>query len=150
MQAADSTDGCGTVAHARCTKSRRSIQRKALRFANVRRVVYPPRVFRKIMHRVCLRCHHRRRLTLLRIFRKIIASPLTSRDRCDLARALRATSPPGPLGNSGAKLDGGKPQMPEGQQKEVVKPSHFSKPETALKPEQIALRAASALSAQQQ
>ena len=42
------------------------------------------------------------------------------------------------------KLDGGKPQMPEGQQKELVKPSHFSKPETTLKPEQIALRAASA------
>ena len=41
------------------------------------------------------------------------------------------------------KLDGGKPQMPEGQQKELVKPSHFSKPETTLKPEQIALRAAS-------
>ena len=42
------------------------------------------------------------------------------------------------------KLDGGKPQMPEGQQKELVKPSHFSKPETTLQPEQIALRAASA------
>ncbi|MDA9854846.1 flagellar hook-length control protein FliK [Paracoccaceae bacterium] len=42
------------------------------------------------------------------------------------------------------KLDGAKPQMPEGQQKELVKPSHFSKPETTLKPEQIALRAASA------
>ena len=30
------------------------------------------RIFRKIIHRVCLRCHHRRRLTLLRIFRKIM------------------------------------------------------------------------------
>ena len=34
--------------------------------------------------------------------------------------------------------------MPEGQQKEAVKPTNLLKPETALKPEQIALRAASA------
>ena len=45
------------------------------------------------------------------------------------------------------KLDSGKLQISEGQQKEAVKPTNLSKPETALKPEQIALRAASALSA---
>ena len=45
------------------------------------------------------------------------------------------------------KLDSGKLQISEGQQKEAVKPTHLLKPETALKPEQIALRAASALSA---
>ena len=45
------------------------------------------------------------------------------------------------------KPDSGKVQVPEGQQKEAVKPTNLLKPETALKPEQIALRAASALSA---
>jgi flagellar hook-length control protein FliK len=42
------------------------------------------------------------------------------------------------------KPDSGKVQVPEGQQKEAVKPTNLLKPETALKPEQIALRAASA------
>ena len=45
------------------------------------------------------------------------------------------------------KLDSGKLQVSEGQQKEAVKPTNLLKPEIALKPEQIALRAASALSA---
>ena len=45
------------------------------------------------------------------------------------------------------KLDSGKLQVSEGQQKEAVKPTNLFKPEIALKPEQIALRAASALSA---
>jgi flagellar hook-length control protein FliK len=45
------------------------------------------------------------------------------------------------------KLDNGKLQVSEGQKKEVVKPTNLLKPEIALKPEQIALRAASALSA---
>ncbi len=42
------------------------------------------------------------------------------------------------------KPDSGKVQVPEGQQKEAVKPTNLLKSETALKPEQIALRAASA------
>ena len=42
------------------------------------------------------------------------------------------------------KRDSGKVQVPEGQQKEALKPTNLLKPETALKPEQIALRAASA------
>ena len=42
------------------------------------------------------------------------------------------------------KPDSGKVQVTEGQQKEAVKPTNLLKPETALKPEQIALRAASA------
>ena len=42
------------------------------------------------------------------------------------------------------KPDSGKLQVPEGQQKEALKPTNLLKPETALKPEQIALRAASA------
>ena len=42
------------------------------------------------------------------------------------------------------KPDSGKVQVPEGQQKDAVKPTNLLKPETALKPEQIALRAASA------
>ena len=45
------------------------------------------------------------------------------------------------------KVDSGKLQVSEGQQKEAVKPTSLLKPEIALKPEQIALRAASALSA---
>ena len=45
------------------------------------------------------------------------------------------------------KVDSGKLQVSEGQQKEAVKPTNLLKPEIALKPEQIALRAASALSA---
>ena len=45
------------------------------------------------------------------------------------------------------KVDSGKLQVSEGQQKEAVKPTNLFKPEIALKPEQIALRAASALSA---
>ena len=45
------------------------------------------------------------------------------------------------------KVDSGKLQVSEGQQKEAVKPTNLLKPESALKPEQIALRAASALSA---
>ena len=45
------------------------------------------------------------------------------------------------------KLDSGKLQVSEGQQKEAVKPTNLLKPEISLKPEQIALRAASALSA---
>jgi hypothetical protein len=45
------------------------------------------------------------------------------------------------------KVDSGKLQGSEGQQKEAVKPTNLLKPEIALKPEQIALRAASALSA---
>ena len=45
------------------------------------------------------------------------------------------------------KVDGGKLQVSKGQQKEAVKPTNLLKPEIALKPEQIALRAASALSA---
>ena len=42
------------------------------------------------------------------------------------------------------KRDSGKVQVPEGQQKEALKPTNLLKPETALKPEQIALRVASA------
>ena len=42
------------------------------------------------------------------------------------------------------KPDSGKLQVPEGQQKEALKPTNLLKPETALKPEQIALRVASA------
>ena len=42
------------------------------------------------------------------------------------------------------KPDSGKVQLPEGQQKEAVKTTNLLKSETALKPEQIALRAASA------
>ena len=42
------------------------------------------------------------------------------------------------------KPDSGKVQVPEGQQKEALKPTNLLKPETALKPEQIALRVASA------
>ncbi len=42
------------------------------------------------------------------------------------------------------KRDSGKVQVPEGQQKEALKPTNLLKPETALKPEQIALRIASA------
>ena len=45
------------------------------------------------------------------------------------------------------KVDSGKLQVSEGQQKEAVKPTNLLKPEITLKPEQIALRAASALSA---
>ena len=45
------------------------------------------------------------------------------------------------------KVDSGKLQVSEGQQKEAVKPTNLLKPEIALKPEQIVLRAASALSA---
>jgi hypothetical protein len=45
------------------------------------------------------------------------------------------------------KVDSGKLQVSKGQQKEAVKPTSLLKPEIALKPEQIALRAASALSA---
>ena len=45
------------------------------------------------------------------------------------------------------KVDSGKLQVSEGQQKEAVKPTNLLKPEISLKPEQIALRAASALSA---
>ena len=45
------------------------------------------------------------------------------------------------------EVDSGKLQVSEGQQKEAVKPTNLLKPEIALKPEQIALRAASALSA---
>ena len=45
------------------------------------------------------------------------------------------------------KVDSGKLQVSEGQQKEAVKPTNLLKPEIALKPEQIAVRAASALSA---
>jgi hypothetical protein len=42
------------------------------------------------------------------------------------------------------KRDSGKVQVPEGQQKEALKPTNLLKPETALKPDQIALRVASA------
>ena len=45
------------------------------------------------------------------------------------------------------KVDSGKLQVSEGQQKEAVKPTNLLKPEIALKPEQIVLRAATALSA---
>jgi hypothetical protein len=45
------------------------------------------------------------------------------------------------------KVDSGKLQVSEGQQKEAVKPTNLLKPEIALKPEQIVSRAASALSA---
>ncbi|MDB2598183.1 flagellar hook-length control protein FliK [Paracoccaceae bacterium] len=45
------------------------------------------------------------------------------------------------------KVDSGKLQVSEGQQKEAVKPTNLLKPEITLKPGQIALRAASALSA---
>ena len=45
------------------------------------------------------------------------------------------------------KVDSGKLQVSEGQQKEAVKPTSLLKPEIALKPEQIVSRAASALSA---
>ena len=45
------------------------------------------------------------------------------------------------------KVDSGKLQVSEGRQKEAVKPTNLLKPEISLKPEQIALRAASALSA---
>ena len=63
------------------------------------------------------------------------------------AFALRQSATDGPSSadlETAPKPDSGKLQVPEGQQKEALKPTNLLKPETALKPEQIALRAASA------
>ena len=104
------------------------------------------------------------RLTLLRIFRKDNTSLLPSMPSsspvdpaADLSKNNTSASafdaihrsPVDPSSDleTAPKVDSGKLQVSEGQQKEAVKPTNLLKPEIALKPEQIALRAASALSA---
>jgi hypothetical protein len=63
-------------------------------------------------------CHHRRRLTLLRIFQKIIHRVCPS---------MPPSSPVDPSSDleTAPKVDSGKLQVSEGQQKEAVKPTNL-------------------------